>query len=72
MTYHYSDPSRETEPNALPDVEVFEATHTECPERRAGHRFFYVFGSPGYLWNSNPVGPFETEAQALAAARGES
>lgn len=30
MSQHYSDPKRETEPTALPDVEVFRAPMWEC------------------------------------------
>jgi hypothetical protein len=32
MSQHYSDPSRENDPHALPDIEVFEASivHIEC------------------------------------------
>lgn len=29
MTQHYSDPSREADPHALPDIEVFELTAHE-------------------------------------------
>lgn len=30
MTQAYSDPSREADPHALPDIEVFERTAREC------------------------------------------
>lgn len=33
MSQHYSNPSRESDPNALPDVEVFQLTATEAAER---------------------------------------
>lgn len=87
MTYHYTDASRETDPLALPDVEVY--WQDSCPTRgfecssdegcgqgddpevspcdAAG--YYYAFGSPGCLWDSEPVGPFDTEAEALTAAR---
>ena len=66
MSYHYTNQSRETEETALPDVEVFWD--------RGGHPggppgYYYAFGFPGCLWGSEPVGPFETEAEALEAAR---
>lgn len=32
MTQHYSDPSREPDPHALPDIEVFELTAREVAE----------------------------------------
>ena len=31
--------------------------------------WFYAFGFPGCLWSSDPIGPFDTEAEALADAR---
>ena len=33
MSQHYSNPARESDPHALPDVEVFELTAQECAER---------------------------------------
>jgi hypothetical protein len=33
MSQHYSDPSRESDEHALPDVEVFQLTATEVAER---------------------------------------
>ena len=49
MAYYYSDPSRETDPHALPDVEVFEHTSTfvggpEDPLQGPG--WYYAFGFP--------------------------
>ncbi len=39
---------------------------TQSPTERG---FFYAFGFPGCLWDSDPVGPFETEEEALKDAR---
>jgi len=120
MSYHYTDASREFEPTALPDVEIFCADWLNCDlcERMyvcpcgqgpailcphhgpvttfpypdiinggreilgqcecgetiddgtdAGKGYFYAFGFPGCLWDSDPVGPFDTEAEALQNAR---
>jgi hypothetical protein len=75
MSYHYTNQSRETEPTALPDVEVFDSrdypTEDECeyPRWPDGEGFYYAFGFPGCMWDSEPVGPFETEAEALQDAR---
>jgi hypothetical protein len=86
----YSNPSRESDPHALPDVEVFylsestvniepcyalrdfcrEATvaHDELPYPNAeGWYYWYCF--PGCMPDSGPIGPFATEAEALAAAQ---
>ena len=77
MSYHYTDKTRETEPTALPDVEVFYMTDEQALEAlthssygfdaEAGH--YYAHGSPGCLWDSDPVGPFDTEEEALKEAR---
>lgn len=85
MPYEYSNPSRESESHALPDVEVFESFfdgetmeplgpgsigvfHT-AHENGEPRGFFYAFGFPGCLWDSDPVGPFDTYELALADAR---
>ena len=76
MAYHYTDETRSTDPHALPDVEVFEATpELAVVDHNVGGwyseaGFYYAHGFPGCLWDSDPVGPFNTEAEALAAARG--
>jgi hypothetical protein len=31
--------------------------------------FWYAYGSPGYLWDGEPTGPYATEEEALQAAR---
>ena len=31
--------------------------------------YYYAFGLPGCLWDSDPVGPFETKEEALREAR---
>lgn len=100
----YSDPRRETDPYALPDVEVFQLTASEVAEmeedliyeylRRPEFRlatmnsrdrermldtmveeqgitggWFYWFCFPGCLPDSDPVGPFASEDEALADAQ---
>ena len=100
----YSDPSRENDPYALPDVEVFELTAAEVAERdedliyeymqrpefrlaamnsRARERmldaiveeqgitggWYWWTCLPGCLPDSEPIGPFDTEAEALADAQ---
>ena len=80
MSYEYLDPKRASEPHALPDVEVFWSGAYPCEcyfECNAGIKvegeagFWYAYGSPGYLWDSDPVGPFDTALQALESARDE-
>lgn len=91
----YSDPTREGDPHALPDIEVFyvredcgkvcSKTHVGAdPEPPPG---WYSYGpvdckvltEPGWYWwacfpgclpDSDPIGPFATEEEALADAQG--
>ena len=71
----YSDPKREKEEHALPDVEVFFYTdydhHAENPEDslEPGYYFWYCF--PGCLPDGEPFGPYETELAAKEAAQEE-
>ncbi len=82
MAQHYSNLVRETMPHALPDIETFEVGdyRGDCPicgvaeepedYDHSGHRgWFYWFCSPGCMPDSEAVGPFATEAEALADAR---
>jgi hypothetical protein len=71
---HYSNPSRENDPHALPNVEVFYAEigdlnvseHREEPSE-AGWYYWYCF--PGCYPDGEAIGPFETEAAAVEAMR---
>ena len=70
----YSDPSRASDPHALPDVEVFYQDKAS-PEwgdldsyfTNPGWYYWYCF--PGCMPESDPIGPFDTEAAALASAQ---
>jgi hypothetical protein len=76
----YSDPTRENDTYALTDVEVFSVSPLEAAYNRmnadhgneftiyeAGWYFWYCF--PGCLPDSEPYGPYATEAEAVAAAQ---
>jgi hypothetical protein len=80
----YSDPKRETEKHALPDVEVFQAEYCEQCDGIDGHydscaddgpdftvswRWFWWTCFPGCIPDSDPFGPFDTQAEALADAQ---
>jgi hypothetical protein len=83
MAQAYSDPSREADPHALPDVEVFYVSdQLKGDDTLASHAagvepswcefdngWYYWFCFPGCLPDGDPVGPFDTEAQALADAQ---
>lgn len=68
----YSDPTRESDPYALPDVEVFYLETGEMRDEfdeplEAGWYWWTCF--PGCLPDSDPSGPYETESDAIEAAR---
>lgn len=71
MAQAYSDPKRASDPQALPDVEVFHQDNTcytsDGAELGAGWYWWSCF--PGCLPDGDPVGPFATEAEALADAQ---
>lgn len=77
MSQHYSDPDpdRESNPFALPDVEVFYVDETDASvfvdddDQFTGTGWYYWFCFPGCLPDSGPIGPFATEAEALADAQ---
>jgi hypothetical protein len=77
MAYKYSDVTREQEPHALPDVEIFHmherdatcAGTSECVEWYQGPGYYYAFGFPGCLWDGDPYGPYASQEDALHAAR---
>ena len=78
MAQAYSDPKRESDPHALPDIEVF---YDDADTVNGHARNFDSEGNPvqpGWYWwpcfpgclpDGEPNGPFETEQAALADAR---
>jgi len=71
MAQHYSDPKRAASPWALPDLETFEITAHGTPwEGSDGERlepgWYWWSCFPGCLPDSDPFGPFGSEADALA------
>jgi len=87
MSQAYSDPKRESDPHALPDLETFYVGNYrgDCPtcadppadaddtlqfDHDMEHIGWYWQACfPGCLPDGDPVGPFATEAEALADAR---
>lgn len=78
MAYHYSRPSRESDPHALPDIETFyladdhdfacfEVKHESAEPLPAG--WYYWYCASGCVPDSDPNGPFTTEEDALAEAQ---
>jgi hypothetical protein len=67
----YTDPEREFDPNALPDAEVFtESTYGHDIEEEPFSPGFYWWSClPGCLPDSEPIGPFDTEQEAIDDAR---
>lgn len=80
MSQQYSDPKRASDPHALPDVETFyhHATDPDCvgngdpaaEPMESGWYWWFCF--PGCLPDSDPNGPYETAAEAIAAAQEDS
>ena len=73
MSQAYSDPTRADEQYALPDLEAFYNYGPGSPFWNGGADMaegrYYWFCFPGCLPDSDPVGPFGTEAEALADAQ---
>jgi hypothetical protein len=71
MSQHYSNPVRATDPHALPDVEVFYLSEAECKTALLGQEeptrgWYWWHCFPGCLPDGEAVGPFESEADAVA------
>lgn len=77
MTQHYSNPKRAEDPHALPDLEVFYHSKADGPIQYYGPDdepvtepgWYWWACFPGCLPDSEPCGPFASEAEALADAR---
>lgn len=89
MSQVYSDPSRESEPTALPDIETYYqgkqfsgcylcegdediayGSQDMVESHKADHVGWYWQACfPGCLPGGDPMGPFETEADAIADAQ---
>ena len=73
MTQAYADPSRDTDPYALPDVELFRVPNDYTPETEFGEElepgWYWWPCFPGCLPDGEAIGPFETEEEALADAQ---
>jgi hypothetical protein len=74
MSQAYSDPTRENDPYALPDLEIFHTSGLDpeltCEDGtclEAG--WYYWFCFPGCMPEGEAIGPFDTETAALADAR---
>ena len=73
MSRHYSNPARETDPYAVPDVEVFRVHMADRMTNEDGEPlelgWYYWACFPGCLPDGEPVGPFATKADAIADMR---
>jgi hypothetical protein len=66
MTQIYSDPSRENDPHALPDIETFFVP-ADAHALEPGWYWWACF--PGCLPDGDPVGPFGNEEAAIGDAQ---
>ena len=74
MAQHYSDPSREDDKDSLPNVETYyvDADDLDFVDEEGNQLeegWYYWFCLPGCMPDSEPCGPFDTEAEALEDAR---
>lgn len=81
MTQFYFDPDRANEPNALPDAEAFYMSAADIEDgewldddnepidslKLEGWYWHACF--PGCMPDGEPMGPFETEDEAIADAQ---
>lgn len=79
----YSNPKRKNEPYALPDIEVFYMSEEKIESFGHDSIWFYAddgfcYASEGWYWwtclpgclpDSDPIGPFDTEEEALQNAQ---
>lgn len=71
MSQVYSNPKRESDPYSLPDVETFYVSQDDTEYVPFEIGWYWQFCFPGCLPDSDPVGPFDTEAEAIADAQGD-
>ena len=69
MSMHYSDPSRESDPHAVRDIEVFYVSEPDAAEQFSEPGWFWWACFPGCLPDGEPIGPFDSEEDALADVR---
>ena len=71
MAYHYSTEKRAASPTSLPDFETLHSSDYP-PNERPEKGWYYAWLDGGLdCWSSDPFGPYDTEAEAVAAAREE-
>jgi hypothetical protein len=76
MPMIYSDPSREADDYALPNIEVFYLFSGDYPIYEDEYEnaeylpegWYWQACFPGCLPDGDPMGPFDTEAEAIADA----
>ena len=76
----YSNPKKEADPYALPDLEIFYHEQGDYPDSEQWQDgdgdelpsgFYYWYCFPGCMPEGDPIGPFETEEEALTQAQEE-
>lgn len=80
MAQYYSDPSRASDSYSLPDVEVFYRTLTankadgwlDGDGEPMGEGWYWWSCFPGCMPEGDPMGPFDTEAEAVEDAQSQS
>ena len=68
MQFH-TDPTRASDPHALPNAEVYYSGISEEFKTGLEPGFYWQPCFPGCLPDGDPIGPFETEAEAIQDAQ---
>lgn len=69
MTMHFYDERRKDDPHYLPTLEVWQVNTAALSEATPEEGWWYQFVLPGCLNDTEPMGPFESEEEALEHAR---
>lgn len=74
MSQAYSDPELENDPYSLSDIETFQGKDYDDggalpSDHLEPDKWYYWFCFPGCLPDSDPIGPFDTEDDAIADAQ---
>jgi hypothetical protein len=65
----YSDPNRKSDEYALPNIEVWYDSSDEIGREHGQHGYYWWSCFPGCMPDSEPMGPFNTELEAIEDAQ---
>lgn len=74
MSYHYANKKAEADPHTLPDIETFVVSDNQpfqLDDTALENGWYWWTCLPGCMPDSEPSGPFKTEAEALEDAQSD-